>query len=422
MPVTTASRPILGVPQLPLRRSSAASVLGGVCAGIAVRLGVRERTIRILFSAGAIFFGLGLLLYVGIWLFLTRSGEETSIGSRLAAKHRGAHSLVLSLGVTLGVLAVLNTINLRGSGGFAWSVALSAVGLLVIWRGASPDERTHLEGVLSASPVVGAASSRGWRALLLRVVPGIVLVIVGLQLLNRIGGIWGAAVPALLGALVLLGGLLVLLAPWWLQNVRDLSSERRDRVRAEERASMVAHIHDSVLQTLTLIERAAANEVDVVRLARAQERELRQWLFNPDSVGAAEATNSTFSTLVSGIENDVENDYGVKVELVLVGDCPSDERIRLLVAAGREAAINAAKWSSAPIVSIFGEVEPEKISLFIRDTGQGFDPEQIASDRQGIALSIKQRMVQVGGEAFVRSTPGHGTEVELVLARSTAAS
>jgi signal transduction histidine kinase len=186
-------------------------------------------------------------------------------------------------------------------------------------------------------------------------------------------------------------------------------------VRIEERASMVAHIHDSVLQTLTLIERVASSESDVIRLARAQERELRQWLFNPDSVGTSGPTDDSFASLLGAVENDVENDYGVKVQLVVVGDCPSDEKTRLLVAAGREAAINAAKWSTASTITIFGEVETTKISLFVRDTGQGFDPDNVASDRQGIALSIKQRMTQIGGGTLIRSTLGHGTEVELVL-------
>ena len=418
MPVTTANKPILGVPQLPLRRSSAGSVLGGVCSGLAVRLGVRDRTIRIMFSASALFFGFGLLLYVAVWLLLARSGEEASIGSRLVAKRRQARSLLLLLVVVLAVLAFLNALNLRGTGGFAWSIALSAIGLFAVWHGSSPDEKAHLEGVINAAPVMGAASSRGWKALLLRVVPGIMLVVVGLQILNKIGGIWGAAVPALLGAVVLLVGLLVLLAPWWLQNVKDLSSERRERVRIEERASVATHIHDSVLQTLTLIERVASSESDVIRLARAQERELRQWLFNPDSVGTSGPTDDSFASLLGAVENDVENDYGVKVQLVVVGDCPSDEKTRLLVAAGREAAINAAKWSTASTITIFGEVETTKISLFVRDTGQGFDPDNVASDRQGIALSIKQRMTQIGGGTLIRSTLGHGTEVELVLPRA----
>jgi signal transduction histidine kinase len=178
---------------------------------------------------------------------------------------------------------------------------------------------------------------------------------------------------------------------------------------------MVAHLHDSVLQTLTLIERAAANESDVVRLARNQERELRQWLFSPETLTNA---STSFVGLVGAIEHDVENDYGVRVELVTVGDCVPDERVVALVAAGREAAINAAKWSEASSVSIFAEVEPTTISLFVRDRGVGFDLDAISADRQGIALSIRQRMSQLGGEAFINTAVGSGTEVQLVMPRS----
>jgi signal transduction histidine kinase len=197
--------------------------------------------------------------------------------------------------------------------------------------------------------------------------------------------------------------------------VRELTSERRERVRIEERASIVAHLHDSVLQTLTLIERAAANEVDVVRLARNQERELRQWLFSPDTVTSAP---TSFVGLVGAIEHDVENDYGVRVELVTVGDCVPDDRVVTMVAAGREAAINAAKWSEASSVSIFVEVEPTTISIFVRDRGVGFDLDAIPADRQGIALSIRQRMSQLGGEAFITTEVGSGTEVQLVMPRT----
>jgi signal transduction histidine kinase len=186
-------------------------------------------------------------------------------------------------------------------------------------------------------------------------------------------------------------------------------------VRAEERAAMVAHLHDSVLQTLTLIERAAANGGDVTRLARNQERELRQWLFSPETIANS---STSFVGLVGAIEHDVENDYGVKVELVTVGDCVPDERVLALVAAGREAAINAAKWSEASSVSIFTEVEPKSISLFVRDRGVGFDSDAIPADRQGVALSIRQRMAQFGGESIINTSVGAGTEVQLVMPRS----
>ncbi len=417
MPVTIANRPTLGVPQKPLRRSSKEAVLGGVAEGYAVRLGLKERTVRILFSLSALVAGLGVLAYITLWLFLPRSGEDQSIAQRLASKRREKQFLLLVPVVALVLLFGLD-LSLRIGGVFTWTVVLSLLGAFGVWRGSSPDERVHLQEFVSAAPIIGAASARGWKSVFVRVVPGIVLVVVGLNILNHFGGIWGGAVPALIGAMILVGGLSVLLMPWWLHTVRDLSVERRQRVRMEERSAIMAHIHDSVLQTLTLIERSAANESDVVRLARSQERELRQWLFNPELFTTSAGRPTSFAALVRTIEDEIENDYGVKVELVTVGDCEADGAVVALVAAGREAAINAAKWSEAAAISIFAEVNSDELSMFVRDTGKGFDVNTIPSDRHGIEISIRQRMRQHGGVAKIRSTLSTGTEVQLGLPRN----
>jgi len=247
-----------------------------------------------------------------------------------------------------------------------------------------------------------------------RAIPGIALVAIGLSVLRRVGGVWGAAVPAIIGAGAVALGALVLFAPWWLDTALDLSRERRDRVRAEERAEMVTHLHDSVLQTLTLIERVASNEADVRRLARNQERELRAWLYNPAS---ANADVTTFAGLLRALEADIEDDYGISVDVVIVGDCAADEAVTAIVAAAREAVLNAAKWSSATTVSVFGEVEPAAIDLYVRDTGVGFDPASVPADRHGITTSIVDRMSRVGGTATVTSSPGRGTEVALQITR-----
>jgi signal transduction histidine kinase len=163
-----------------------------------------------------------------------------------------------------------------------------------------------------------------------------------------------------------------------------------------------------------LIERAAGDEAAVIRLARTQERELRQWLFSPEGAGDA----SSFLSDLRALEDEIENDYGVRVELVVVGDCVSDERVTALVAAGREAAINAARWSGTELISIYAEVEGTTLSLFVRDRGSGFDPETVPNDRQGIALSIRQRVTQRGGTVTLKSALGEGTEVQLSLART----
>ncbi|MDE3064786.1 MAG: PspC domain-containing protein [Acidobacteriota bacterium] len=406
----------LGVAQRPLRRARRGAILGGVCAGLAIRLGVRERTVRVLFSLSILLYGAGLLLYVATWLFLRRAGEHESIGARLSENRRSLLVAVWASIVVVVVLLTTSSIALQGTGGFVWTVGLSAIGLLFVWRGAAGDERTHLEAILEASPLVGGAKARGLRAVLLRVVPGVVLVIVALNMLSNLGGPFGGAVSALVGAMVLLAGLLILLAPWWLENVRDLTRERRERVRMEERSALIAHVHDSVLQTLTLIERAAGNETDVVRLARAQERELRRWLFDPDAFSRPDHSAETLTSMLGAIQHDVERDYGVPVELVSVGDCPVDEDVVALVSAAREACVNAAKWSGAPSVAVYSEVEPATVSVFVRDTGHGFDLDAVAPDRQGIKLSIRDRVAQHGGTATIK-TSAAGTEVALALAR-----
>jgi len=417
MTVTDSNKPILGVAQRPLRRSNVDHILGGVCGGLAVRLGVRERTVRILFSLGVLLYGVGALLYIALWLLTIRSGESESVAARLTGRRRANRAVFLSVAVSLLAMLALYSVVHRTIGGLTWIFWVSAIGVFAVWRGSSAQERTSLQGVLNSAPLIGRASAKGWRAVALRVVPGVVMVTVGLHILNKMGGVWGAAVPALLGTIALLAGLLIILAPWWLQNARDLSTERRERVRAEERAAMVTHVHDSVLQTLTLIERVAGNEVDVIRLARAQERELREWLFNPDLVGSANDGDGSFVTIVSGIQGDIERDYGVKIELVTVGDVGIDDRVRALVAAGREATVNAAKWSGVQIVSMYAEVDEDVISLYVRDTGRGFDLDAIAPDRHGIALSIRQRMSQCGGSVTIRTGQGSGTEVQLELPR-----
>jgi signal transduction histidine kinase len=415
MSITTSSHAVVGTPLRPLRRGRDNCILGGVCGGFATRLGIKERNIRVIFALLTLVFGLGVLLYMTFWLVLTRSGEEHSIIQQIFQNRREARFVLLAFIATVILIITLQTTGDHTTDGFGWPLLLSSFAAFAVWRGASADERAHVTEFFNSTPLIGGKLSTSRRGVVLRVVVGVGLIYVGLHQLHHIGGFWGSVGSAIIGTAVLVVGVLVVFAPWWLQNVRELTSERRERVRIEERARMVSHLHDSVLQTLTLIERAAANESDVVRLARNQERELRQWLFSPETM-----TNASTSLvgLVGAIEHDVENDYGVRVELVTVGDCVPDERVLTLVAAAREAAINAAKWSEATSVSIFTEVEPTSISIFVRDRGVGFDLDAIPADRQGVALSIRQRMSQLGGEAVIHTEVGAGTEVQLVLSRT----
>ncbi len=414
---TTPPRAIIGTPIRPYRRGVDNAILGGVCGGLAIRLGVKERTVRVVFSLLALISGVGLLLYMLFWLTVPRAGESQSIAHRLVGKRRKIRHILLGLLVIAAVAWFLASLGVPNLGVFTWPLWLSLFALFGVVKGASPDERRHLEELLKAAPLIGKAASRDRRNFWLRLALGAILVYFGLRLLRHFGGAWGFAAPALFGTLVLLIGVLILLAPWWLTTLDDLSGERRARMRVEERANVAAHLHDSVLQTLTLIERSAGDEAAVIRLARNQERELRAWLFDPQSTRADAPT--TYASLLRALQGEIENDYGVTVELVTVGDVDADDRVLALVAAAREAAINAAQWSNASTVSIYGEVEGDTLTLFVRDLGRGFNVDAVPSDRRGIALSIHQRMEHHGGNATVKSILGAGTEVELTLPHGT---
>jgi signal transduction histidine kinase len=222
---------------------------------------------------------------------------------------------------------------------------------------------------------------------------------------------------------VVIGAIAVLCGPWWLRVMRDLGVERQARIRAEERAEMASRVHDSVLQTLALIQRRADSPQQVVQLARAQERELRSWLFDGRAPGSMDGIAATFAAAIRLIQQDVEAQYGVAIEAVTVGDCElhDDDDLGALLAAAREAAVNAAKWSGAPVISLFAEVEPGEVSVFVRDRGRGFDPDAVPADRKGLAESVRARMERRGGQASIRSVPGEGTEVSLTMPRTASA-
>ena len=189
----------------------------------------------------------------------------------------------------------------------------------------------------------------------------------------------------------------------------DLSQERRERIRSQERAEVAAHLHDSVLQTLALIQKAAGSPSEVTRLARSQERELRTWLYT------SRAGQGTLSRALEAVAAEVEEQHRVSVDVVAVGDLVLDEKGAALVAAAREAVVNAAKHSGAATVDVYAEVEPHQATVFVRDRGVGFDPSDVPADRHGLSGSVVGRMERHGGRAFVRSTPGEGTEIRLEM-------
>jgi signal transduction histidine kinase len=211
---------------------------------------------------------------------------------------------------------------------------------------------------------------------------------------------------------VTVAGLSLIFGPWLWRLAQQLSDERRERIRSEERSEMAAHLHDSVLQTLALIQRTEDPQ-KMASLARVQERELRAWLFGQSGDAAADLLSTAIDTLASK----VESLHHVPVEAVVVGDRPMDDRLTAMVHAGAEAMVNAAKHSGASSVSVYVEVEDEAITAFVRDSGKGFDPNDVPANSNGIAESIRSRMERNGGTAEIVSAPGDGTEVRLRLPR-----
>jgi signal transduction histidine kinase len=388
-----------------------------VAGGLAARFGIDAGVVRVAFVLLALGGGTGVALYVVAWLVFPRVGSTESIGRRALADRRTV-ALALALTVALlAVLLVLGAIGLGFTANLVWPASIVAGGVVLAWRGADDEERAMLRELLGQAPLFGR--DRGTRRrTVARVAIGVVLVVAGLSGLAATRHPGLDLVTTVIAGNVVVVGFLTVFGPWWLRLARDLATERRERVRTEERATLAAAVHDSVLQTLALIQRASADPTEVTRLARAQERELRAWLFEGRPPGSFDrAAVTTVAQAVVAVERDVEASHRVPVDAVSVGDCELTDALQALMAAGREAAVNAALWSGAPAVSLYAEVEPGRVSLFVRDRGRGFDPEAVEKDRRGIAESIRGRMARFGGTAVIRSTLGQGTEVALVMPR-----
>jgi len=238
----------------------------------------------------------------------------------------------------------------------------------------------------------------------------VALVVAGIVAFLAASNAFSAVRQAVVATTVIVAGLALISGPWWLRLGRDLSQERRERIRSEERAEVAAHLHDSVLQTLALIQRNAADPRAVVTMARRQERELRGWLWE---TGRKPPGGDTLAAEITRVAEEIEDSHGVTIEVVTVGDRPLDDRLRAMVAAGREAMVNAATWSGVTTVSVYTEVKEAEATVFVRDWGAGFDPAAVAADRHGVRESISGRMTRHGGTAVVRSTVGEGTEIQL---------
>jgi signal transduction histidine kinase len=380
----------------PLRRDPEHAMLAGVCAGVARWLGVDALVVRVAMLAITLAGGVGVLVYAVAAVALP--AEEGAGRPRSRLPERGAIEVALGVGLlALSVLLVFRASGLWFSDAIVWPVALVAAGGALLWRTSAARETEEPPEPRAA--VVSRASA------------GVALVIAaGLVFLEATGAL-DAARDALLGALAVAIVLAVIFAPLIVRMARSLSAERAARIRSQERAEVAAHLHDSVLQTLALVQQRADDPRVVATLARRQERELRAWLSGRDA-GAGHVR----SALETAAE-EVEQRHGVAVEVVVVGDAPLDDAGEAVVAAAREAMVNAAKFAPGAPVDVYAEARDGRLAVYVRDRGPGFDPAGVPPDRQGVRESIIGRMTRHGGRADIHPAPGGGTEVELVLER-----
>ncbi|WHT23741.1 PspC domain-containing protein [Crossiella sp. CA-258035] len=408
---------------LPLRmyRRRSGRILAGVAGGLAEHLKVNVLWVRVAFTVLVAFAGAGVLAYGLLWLLVPqRTGAEPQTENPVQRQQAIG---VLAIGVAMAL--ALSMWSGAISGWVVGPLGVALAGAALVWREADEAQRRRWRDS-AKSGMLG----RGGRMAMLRVVAGILVATAGVVFYLVSSVDLNQAQLAVMAVVVTLLGVGVLTVPWWLRLVRDLNEERRARIRTEERAEIAAHLHDSVLQTLALILKQADNPREVSRLARGQERQLRSWLYGPAGYGRGAAAAETEEPAhgVSGESladavgiacGQVEDTFAIRVQQVVVGDCPLDDRMAALVQAAREAAVNAAKHAGVGEVSVYAEVEPEVVYVFVRDRGAGFDPEQVPADRHGLADSIHGRMERNGGKVRVRTAPGEGTEIQLEMPRAS---
>jgi signal transduction histidine kinase len=402
---TTTAKPAL-------RRDREHRVLAGVCAGIANRLDLDPLVVRIVFVAAAAAGGAGVAVYLLGWLVMPSGEPGEAAGARIRTPGDSRASVEVALGVALLLLAVL--LALRGLGvwfsdALVWPLVLIAGGGALLWRQSSSQRAAGAAEPASSDPTDLRSLGRG-AAVVSRVGLGIALVVAaGLVFLQATDSL-SAARDVVLAVVVVVVVLAVIFAPWILRLLRSLAAERAERVRSQERAEMAAHLHDSVLQTLALVQQRSSDPREVAGLARRQERELRAWLSGRSSAAAS----GRLAGALEDAAGEVEESTGVPVEVVAVGDCGLDPGAEALVAAAREAMLNAAKFGGGSSVDVYAELADGRRHVFVRDRGPGFDVAAIPADRRGVRESIIGRMARNGGRAEIHSSPGAGTEVELV--------
>jgi signal transduction histidine kinase/phage shock protein PspC (stress-responsive transcriptional regulator) len=403
-------------------RVAEGAMLGGVATGLAKHLGWPVMVIRVGFVVLMMFQFLGALVYGALWLLLPP--ETTTAAPGLAAADRanmrdpskpkrrmdwGMLIALAALGTGLLWLARVN--NMGISQQIFWPVVFACAGAALVWRQADSARqkqwKSEAGGRVWLAPFV---ASGGWPALV-RIVLGLALVGAAFGIVLAQRGLLGQLPQVAAMTTLALAGLAIVVAPWVYRSRSALSEARSAKVRADARADMAAHLHDSVLQTLALMQRHADDPKVVQQLARRQERELRTWLYGD------ELAELTLKAALTEAAAEVEDERGIPVEIIVVGDAETSDSVQALVRAAREAMVNAAKHSGADKIDVYAEVDEDTIEVFVRDRGVGFDPDAVSEDRMGVRGSILDRMARHGGTAQIRSTPGNGAEVRLEIRR-----
>ena len=388
----------------PLRRDAAHGVIAGVAAGLARRVGIDPLVVRVAFIAGVFAGGFGALIYLLAWALMPAEAGDKAPFERLKNPRETSLVVAGSTLLTLAALLLLRKWGIWSGDGVVWPVLLAAAGGALIWRQSTAAQEGQTPA-RAAPRALRLPPDAAGRALV-----GVALVVGGGLVFLWLNDALRPARDVLLAVVVVLVALTLILAPWWLRLVRGLAAERGERIRSQERAEVAAHLHDSVLQTLALIQKQAHDQRTVVRLARAQERDLRQWLY-----GEQEDSSATLRSALRKGAAEIEDYHGVPVEVVAVGDAPLSPPVLALVQAAREAMVNAAKHSGAPRIDVYAEASDDRVEVFVRDRGVGFDLESVSEDRLGVKRSILGRMERHGGKADIKSAPGEGTEVRLVV-------
>jgi signal transduction histidine kinase/phage shock protein PspC (stress-responsive transcriptional regulator) len=388
----------------PLRRSRDDRVIAGVCAGIARWLGVDSIVVRAAFVVAAAAGGIGFVVYAIAALLIP---EDAASGpARPPAPSAGRWYVVTGVALlALSLLLFARELGLWFTDALVWPVVLAAAGAALLW---------HRSAAAAAVEPAELREGPHWRPLPIgRIATGVALVLGAGLLFLVANDALSAARDVALTAFAVAIALALILAPLWWRLVRNLTAERRERIRTQERAELAAHLHDSVLQTLALVQHRAEDPRAVASLARRQERELRAWLAGRP----ARERGTSLGGALEAAADEVEQSHGVTIDVVTVGDGELDETAEAVVAAAREALVNAAKFAGEQPIAVYAEVTDDRMQVFVRDRGPGFDLEAVPSTRRGIRESIVGRLERHGGTATVRTGAGAGTEVELVVDR-----